>query len=196
LGWKGAIKGHQWRAPALPDFDLSFLDTITNPDLLREMLLPSWVRAFFIIWREAEARARREGPRLADAIRKLAAEHREVRVLAFSLGTRVLHTALQDLNRRRPRVPLHVRLCGGAFPQKTRWQVPQSLLAGPIVNYWSKGDLPLRLLALRYGLLQQPIGLGKLQRCSAKYENRHAHIDNVGVGHVDYERTFAQFGEL
>ncbi len=198
LGWKGDLYGYQWNSRSRLLSRLSAFLCVSGGRLpLAAELAPV---AFFTDYRRARAEAEREGSRLARAVQELRRDCSDVRVLAFSLGCRVVRYALRELSRRGVRDAVRVRLCGGAVSVGEPWAAASRAAKGPIRNYYSEGDWVLKVAFPAGDLSTSAIGASGLHRApDDRVRNHPAMVDGEWVSHkigLSYEQAYADFGVL
>ncbi|KAK7885346.1 hypothetical protein LTR67_010524 [Exophiala xenobiotica] len=119
----------------------------------------------------AKTRAEKAGEVLADALVNRAQGERPVTLMGYSLGARVVYTCLMSLARRGQfGIVENAVLIGSPTPSDTSdWRVLRSVVAGRLVNVYSKNDYVLgfmyRTSAVQFGVagLQKVEGLSGVE---------------------------------
>lgn len=119
----------------------------------------------------AKTRAEKAGEVLADALVNRAQGERPVTLIGYSLGARVVYTCLMSLARRGEfGIVENAVLIGSPTPSDTSdWRVLRSVVAGRLVNVYSKNDYVLgfmyRTSAVQFGVagLQKVEGLSGVE---------------------------------
>ncbi|KAH8678050.1 hypothetical protein BX600DRAFT_431357 [Xylariales sp. PMI_506] len=119
-------------------------------------------------WSVGMVRAEKAGHILADAIVNKLSGERPVSLIGYSLGARVIYTALMQLSEKRALGHIeNVVLMGAPCPTEVRvWAAMKSMVPGRLINVYSNSDYLLGFLS-RNGNWQYGIaGLQKIQGVS------------------------------
>ncbi|CAG5128179.1 unnamed protein product, partial [Candidula unifasciata] len=140
-------------------------------------------------WSVAVQRSQAAGQMLADVLLAREQGNRPVTLIGFSLGARVIFSCLEELSKRKGSEGIveDAVLLGTPAPADPKvWARFAHVVAGRIVNGYSKGDWLLKFLYRASSVQLQIAGLGPV-----KWVDRRMHnidLTDVVSGHLEYKQ--------
>ncbi|KAJ5262132.1 hypothetical protein N7505_008999 [Penicillium chrysogenum] len=134
----------------------------------------------------AKARADKAGEVLADALINKAQGERPVTLMGYSLGSRLIFSCLQSLERRNAYGLVEsVILMGSPTPSDTEdWQKIRSVVSGRVVNVFSEND---SVLAFLYRTSSLQLGVAGLQPVEGVPGVENLNVSDMISGHLRYQ---------
>ncbi|KAJ5129432.1 uncharacterized protein N7515_005471 [Penicillium bovifimosum] len=134
----------------------------------------------------AKARADKAGEVLADALINKAQGERAVTLIGYSLGSRLIFSCLQSLERRNAYGLVEsVVLMGSPTPSNTEhWQKIRSVVSGRVVNAYSEND---SVLAFLYRTSSLQLGVAGLQPVEGVPGVENLNVSELISGHLRYQ---------
>ncbi|CAI7644833.1 unnamed protein product [Penicillium glandicola] len=134
----------------------------------------------------AKARADKAGEVLADALINKAQGERPVTLIGYSLGSRLIFSCLQSLERRNAYGLVEsVILMGSPTPSNTEhWQKIRSVVSGRVVNVFSEND---NVLAFLYRTSSLQLGVAGLQPVEGVPGVENLNVSEMISGHLRYQ---------
>ncbi|KAJ6188674.1 hypothetical protein N7519_003582 [Penicillium mononematosum] len=134
----------------------------------------------------AKARADKAGEVLADALINKAQGERPVTLIGYSLGSRLIFSCLQSLERRNAYGLVEsVILMGSPTPSDTEdWQKIRSVVSGRVVNVFSGND---SVLAFLYRTSSLQLGVAGLQPVEGVPGVENLNVSDMISGHLRYQ---------
>jgi hypothetical protein len=134
----------------------------------------------------AKARADKAGEVLADALINKAQGERAVTLIGYSLGSRLIFSCLQSLERRNAYGLVEsVILMGSPTPSDTEhWQKIRSVVSGRVVNAYSEND---SVLAFLYRTSSLQLGVAGLQPVEGVPGVENLNVSEMISGHLRYQ---------
>lgn len=115
-----------------------------------------------------------------------------ISLVGFSLGTRVIYSCLQELDRLSIHQIHDVILLGGAAPLNLKnWEICRSVVKGRLINAYSKTDKILSIL-YTFSIFEKPIGNNEIP--VEGIENFD--VTHLASGHKKYRKTLDRILEL
>ncbi|KAJ5959349.1 uncharacterized protein N7479_006499 [Penicillium vulpinum] len=134
----------------------------------------------------AKARADKAGEVLADALINKAQGERPVTLIGYSLGSRLIFSCLQSLERRKAYGLIEtVIMMGSPTPSDTEgWQKIRSVVSGRVVNVFSEND---SVLAFLYRTSSLQLGVAGLQPVEGVPGVENLNVSEMISGHLRYQ---------
>lgn len=138
-------------------------------------------------WHVCTQRSVEAGKQLAEVLLAREQGKRPVTLIGFSLGARVIFSCLEELSKRKGGEGLvedAILLGAPVSADPKSWQLLEKVVAGKVVNGYSRGDWLLKFLFRTASVTLKVAGLSPV-----KWENRRMHnidLSNVISGHGDY----------
>ncbi|KAF7523851.1 hypothetical protein PCG10_006379 [Penicillium crustosum] len=134
----------------------------------------------------AKARADKAGEVLADALINKAQGERPVTLMGYSLGSRLIFSCLQSLERRNAYGLVEsVIMMGSPTPSDTEdWQKIRSVVSGRVVNVFSEND---SVLAFLYRTSSLQLGVAGLQPVEGVPGVENLNVSEMISGHLRYQ---------
>ncbi|KAJ5583468.1 hypothetical protein N7535_002088 [Penicillium sp. DV-2018c] len=134
----------------------------------------------------AKARADKAGEVLADALINKAQGERGVTLIGYSLGSRLIYSCLQSLERQNAYGLVEsVILMGSPTPSDMEdWQKIRSVVSGRVVNVYSEND---SVLAFLYRTSSLQLGVAGLQPVEGVPGVENLNVSEMISGHLRYQ---------
>ncbi|KAF4762969.1 hypothetical protein HAV15_001332 [Penicillium sp. str.  len=134
----------------------------------------------------AKSRADKAGEVLADALINKAQGERPVTLMGYSLGSRLIFSCLQSLERRNAYGLVEsVIMMGSPTPSDTEdWQKIRSVVSGRVVNVFSEND---SVLAFLYRTSSLQLGVAGLQPVEGVPGVENLNVSEMISGHLRYQ---------
>ncbi|KGO46963.1 Protein of unknown function DUF726 [Penicillium expansum] len=134
----------------------------------------------------AKARADKAGEVLADALINKAQGERPVTLMGYSLGSRLIFSCLQSLERRNAYGLVEsVIMMGSPTPSDTEdWRRIRSVVSGRVVNVFSEND---SVLAFLYRTSSLQLGVAGLQPVEGVPGVENLNVSEMISGHLRYQ---------
>ncbi|KAJ5773045.1 hypothetical protein N7457_007941 [Penicillium paradoxum] len=134
----------------------------------------------------AKARADKAGEVLADALINKAQGERPVTLIGYSLGSRLIFSCLQSLEKRNAYGLVEsVIMMGSPTPSNTEhWQKIRSVVSGRVVNVFSEND---SVLAFLYRTSSLQLGVAGLQPIEGVPGVENINVSEMISGHLRYQ---------
>lgn len=134
----------------------------------------------------AKARADKAGEVLADALINKAQGERPVTLIGYSLGSRLIFSCLQSLEKRNAYGLVEsVIMMGSPTPSNTEhWQKIRSVVSGRVVNAFSEND---SVLAFLYRTSSLQLGVAGLQPVEGVPGVENINVSEMISGHLRYQ---------
>ncbi|CAG8033765.1 unnamed protein product [Penicillium salamii] len=134
----------------------------------------------------AKSRADKAGEVLADALINKAQGERPVTLIGYSLGSRLIFSCLQSLEKKNAYGLVEsVILMGSPTPSNTEhWQKIRSVVSGRVVNVYSEND---SVLAFLYRTSSMQLGVAGLQAVEGVPGIENLNVSEMISGHLRYQ---------
>ncbi|KAJ5856121.1 uncharacterized protein N7529_010065 [Penicillium soppii] len=134
----------------------------------------------------AKSRADKAGEVLADALINKAQGERPVTLIGYSLGSRLIFSCLQSLEKKNAYGLIEsVILMGSPTPSnKEPWQKIRSVVSGRVVNVYSEND---SVLAFLYRTSSMQLGVAGLQAVEGVPGIENVNVSEMISGHLRYQ---------
>ncbi|CAG7916302.1 unnamed protein product [Penicillium olsonii] len=134
----------------------------------------------------AKSRADKAGEVLADALINKAQGERPVTLIGYSLGSRLIFSCLQSLEKKGAYGLIEsVILMGSPTPSNTEhWQKIRSVVSGRVVNVYSEND---SVLAFLYRTSSMQLGVAGLQAVEGVPGIENLNVSEMISGHLRYQ---------
>ncbi|KAJ5467083.1 hypothetical protein N7475_004835 [Penicillium sp. IBT 31633x] len=134
----------------------------------------------------AKSRADKAGEVLADALINKAQGERPVTLIGYSLGSRLIFSCLQSLEKRNSYGLVEsVIMMGSPTPSNTEhWQKIRSVVSGRVVNVFSEND---SVLAFLYRTSSLQLGIAGLQPVEGVPGVENLNVSEMISGHLRYQ---------
>jgi hypothetical protein len=134
----------------------------------------------------AKSRADKAGEVLADALINKAQGERPVTLIGYSLGSRLIFSCLQHLEKKNAYGLVEsVILMGSPTPSNTEhWQKIRSVVSGRVVNAYSEND---SVLAFLYRTSSMQLGVAGLQAVEGVPGIENLNVSEMISGHLRYQ---------
>ncbi|KAL4221545.1 Transmembrane and coiled-coil domain-containing protein 4 [Mactra antiquata] len=140
-------------------------------------------------WHVCTRRASEAGKQLAEVLLAREQGNRPVTLIGFSLGSRVIFSCLEELTKRKGGEGLieDIILLGAPVSGDPKyWKPLTKVVAGKIVNGYSRGDWLLKFLFRTASVTFKVAGLGPVQWTDRRMHN--IDLSDVIDGHGDYNK--------
>lgn len=187
---KQEIRERSGMSPEPPPCPLPFANNPKVFDSLKKSIWPmDLIKISKIVdnpWTVGMVRAEKAGGILADAILNKFQGDRGVTLIGYGLGARVIYTCLMQLSEKRVFGAIeNAVVLGAPCPTDVRsWTAMRSVVAGRLVNVYSKNDY---LLGFMYRTGSWQYGIAGLEKIQGVHGVENLDVSDLATNHIRYQ---------